>query len=516
MRISLWLKLMGILAVIILAGAVVTFVVVNLATANQFRRFVFSGDLIQAQNLSALLADYYADRASWENVDTLFTSGLNAELSTTLGAARGAGIGPGMMGHDMMGSDTMGPEMMRDMFETMRRSGSLADRVVLADANGMIIADSANAAIGQHYTDHQLINEVPITVNDQLVGTVLVGSMIEPILNPLDQDFLRSVNLAVTLSAVAVGILALVLGSIFFFHITAPVRDLTQAAEAIATSNLSQRVPVRSNDEIGRLAQAFNTMTDALEKAETLRRHMVADIAHELRTPLSLVQGSLEAMLDGMYELNRENVESAHEETLVLSRLVDDLHDLALAESGQLKLEKETVDVIDLVTRAAERYRTQAAEQEVTLVTDLPPDLPHVYGDEQRLGQVLTNLMANALRYTPGQGRVTIRARLATAEDIPQAANIPGQGETVKASKLVLVSISDSGQGIPPEDLPYLFERFYRADKSRARASGGSGLGLAISRQIVGAHGGRIWAESQAGVGSTFRFTLPVGRSETL
>ncbi len=249
---------------------------------------------------------------------------------------------------------------------------------------------------------------------------------------------------------------------------------------------------VRTGDEIGRLGRAFNTMADALDQAETLRRHMVADIAHELRTPLSLVQGSLEAILDGMYELNLENVDSVHEETLVLTRLVNDLRDLALAEAGQLRLEEEDVDMTDLITRSAERFRAQAAEQEVSLATDLPTDLPTIRGDRQRISQVLINLLSNALRYTPAGGQVVVAAKLESAK--------------------LLISVADTGKGIASEDLPYVFERFYRADKSRARTSGGSGLGLAISRQIVKAHGGRIWAESQVGLGSTFTFTLPAGK----
>jgi two-component system OmpR family sensor kinase/two-component system sensor histidine kinase BaeS len=484
MRTSLWLKLMGIFAVIILTGVVVTFVVVNLATASQFRRFVLTGDLIQAQNLSSLLADFYTQQGDWQEVESLLTTG----------AAVQSEMMEGMMSHGMMmGMEhgPMGSEGMQEMFDTMRSSGPLLDRVVLVDANGTVIADSSNVLTGQRHSNQHLAAGVPVMVGGQQVATILVGSMIEPVLNPLDQDFLRSVNLAVLLAAVVVGVVALILGSVFFFHITAPVRDLTGAAEAIAAGDLSQRVTLRTGDEIGRLGRAFNTMADALDQAERLRRHMVADIAHELRTPLSLVQGSLEAILDGMYELNLENVDSVHEETLVLTRLVNDLRDLALAEAGQLRLEEEDVDMTDLITRSAERFRAQAAEQGVSLATDLSTDLPTVRGDRQRISQVLINLMSNALRYTPAGGQVVVAAQ-------------PGSAE-------VLVSVADTGEGIASEDLPYVFERFYRADKSRARTSGGSGLGLAISRHIVKAHGGRIWAESQMGGGATFVFTLPAG-----
>jgi signal transduction histidine kinase len=265
---------------------------------------------------------------------------------------------------------------------------------------------------------------------------------------------------------------------------------------------------------------------------------MVADIAHELRTPLSLIQGSLEAILDGMYELNLDNVASVHEETLVLTRLVDDLRDLALAEAGQLRLDREEVDVADLIARSVERFRAQAAEQQVCLETELAPGLPPVHGDAQRLGQVLGNLLSNALRYTPPGGRIRIGVGVVSEEEWKagrlegwkigrlegrgkQAAPKPSNLPTFQSSNLpifqpsnhpLLVTITDTGPGIPAEDVPYVFERFYRADKSRTRASGGSGLGLAIARQIVQAHGGRMGVDSQPGAGSTFFFTLPVSR----
>jgi signal transduction histidine kinase len=502
MRTSLRLKLIGIFIVIIVTGAAVTFLVVNLATATQFRRFVLTGDLNQAQDMSVLLANYYAEEGGWQDVELLLT--------------RASRVQPEMMNEMMrrvMGRGMMGPNnTMPQMFDAMQRSGALLDRVVLVDAAGVVVADTDGTLTGQRYSTHQLAAGVPITVDGQQVGLVLVGSMVEPVLNPLDEDFLRSVNVAVVLSAVAVGIVALVLGSIFFFHITAPVRDLTQAAEALAAGDLSQRVKVRTDDEIGRLARAFNTMADSLEGAEALRRQMVADIAHELRTPLSLVRGSLEAMLDGMYDLNLENVESTHEETLVLTRLVDDLRDLALAEAGQLKLEQEVLDLSVLVTGVAERFQPQATEQGVKLDMALPDDMPRVYGDWQRLSQVLINLVANALRYTPTGGRITIAAKTVSVSTMAQTSvsRTEGEGEALAASRLVKVSVADTGQGIPPDDLPYIFERFYRADKSRTRASGGSGLGLAIARRIVEAHGGQIGVESQLGVGSMVFFTLPI------
>jgi signal transduction histidine kinase len=219
-----------------------------------------------------------------------------------------------------------------------------------------------------------------------------------------------------------------------------------------------------------------------------------------------LVQGSLEAMLDGMYELNPENIASVHEEIQLLTRLVKDLRDLAQAEAGQLHLERQLLAVDDLVNRAVELFQAEALERQLTLISDIPPDLPPISGDRQRLNQVLVNLLANALRHTPPEGTITISAKPVTGG---MPASSSGSGGIEGVGPALLVSVADTGQGIPPEDLPYVFERFYRADKSRARASGGSGLGLAIARQLIEAHGGRIWVESQPGAGATFSFTLP-------
>jgi signal transduction histidine kinase len=482
MPINLWVKLMGILALIVAAGAILTYSLINWATATQFRRFVMTSDTIRAENLSVLLADYYARRGSWQDVETFLTAPM---LRTHMMDS----MMPGQMGRGMMGSSGQPgePPMM-----SMK-----PDRIILLDPTGLIIADSYGEQAGQPFAgEAQQGAGAPVIVADQQVGMVLVGSMIEPGLNPVSQNFLRSVNWALLVSTVTAGVIALGLGSFFFFHITAPIRELTGAAEAVAGGDLKQQVTVRSQDELGRLAQAFNTMTASMNRNETLRRQMVADIAHELRTPLSLVQGSLEAILDGLYELNQENIASVHEETLVLTRLVKDLRDLAQAEAGQLPLERETLTVSELVHRSVELFQAEATERQVTLITSVAPNLPSFSGDRQRLNQVLVNLLSNALRHILAGGKITVSAGLATRqeEDSPQA---------------LLISVTDTGQGIPPEDLPYVFERFYRSDKSRARGSGGSGLGLAIARQLIEAHGGRIWVESEVERGSVFSFTLP-------
>lgn len=478
MRNSLWTRLMSVFLGVIVVGVIVMVVSVRLTTAAQLRLRVLSNDVAQANALAPLLAGYYSQNGSWIGVETYLAS---APQSQNPPATQ---MGPGMMGPEgMMGSwgDWMG---------VTRTTGPLADRVVVLDASGKVIADTGQAIVGEQHPAEHAANGAPVIVNGKTVGAVLVGSMIEPVLNPADEDFLRSVNLSILITSVAVGILALVLGSLLFRQIISPLRALSQSARAIAEGDLGQRVVIHSDDEIGQVARSFNRMAESLAEADVQRRNMMADIAHELRTPLTVVQGSLEALMDGVYDLTTENVAGIHKQTVVLTRLVADLRDLALAEAGQLRLERKPVSLVDVIAQVSEGLEIQAHEKEVTIKAEVAANLPQVQADEQRITQVLFNLISNALRHTPAGGTVTVSAEL--RED------------------RVLVSVRDTGSGIPPEDLPHVFERFYRADRSRTRSTGGSGLGLTIAKQIVEAHGGKIWTQSWLGAGSTFAFSLPL------
>lgn len=483
MRKSLWLKLMSLFTLVIIAGVIATIVAINVSVSTQFERFVRSGDLLQAQELAGVLANTYARQGSWVGVETVLSPETQAMM------------GPGMMNETQMGGITTA-----EMIEMMRGSGMGGDRVVLVDTQGIVVADTTGSTLGEHHpSDHLSVGQA-VVVEGQRVGTVLVGSMIEPALNPLDADFLHSVNLAVLWAALATGMLALGLGSLLFFQITRPVREVTAAAEALAAGDLNQRAQVRSQDEVGRLAVAFNRMADALAQQEILRRNMVNDIAHELRTPLTLMQGNLEAMLDGYYELSPGNIASLHQDTLMMTRLVNDLRVLSLAEAGQLSLELGAVDMRELIERVCENFRARAAGKGITLTWDVSPHLPFIQSDEQRLAQVLSNLLSNALQHTAAEGTIHIHCAVAEDQEVDRAGT----------KSWVQVSVRDSGAGISAADLPYVFERFYRTDKSRTRASGGTGLGLAIARQLVEAQGGRIWAESQGvGRGTVFHFVLP-------
>jgi signal transduction histidine kinase len=267
---------------------------------------------------------------------------------------------------------------------------------------------------------------------------------------------------------------------------------MTRAAHRLAQGDLSQRVLVRGKDELAELGRTFNYMADSLQRAEETRRAMTADIAHELRTPLAVQRASLEALQDGVFPLTAENLETLLEQNRLLTRLVDDLRTLALADAGQLTLERAPVDLSALVQRVVDHFQAQAAGQQVTLeFTHAPAGLQPLSLDPIRIEQILTNLLSNALRYTPQGGAIRLAIR--------------------QEGSRVLLHVQDSGPGIPEEALPYIFERFYRADKSRARAEGGSGLGLAIARQLARAHGGELTAENAAEGGAVFTLRLPIG-----
>jgi signal transduction histidine kinase len=256
--------------------------------------------------------------------------------------------------------------------------------------------------------------------------------------------------------------------------------------------DLTQRVHVRTRDEIGALAHAFNAMAEGLSVFEQLRRQMVTDIAHELRTPLTNIRGYLEAVRDGVVLPRPEVIDSLYEESLVLNRLVEDLQELALAEAGQLRLRRQPVAIGEIAERTLAALPPQTAGGPAVRL-ELPAALPLVDADPERVGQVLRNLITNAQHHTPPEGMITISAQA-------------GQTE-------VEISVSDTGAGIAPEYLPFVFERFYRADQARARSTGGAGLGLAIVKQIVEAHGGHVAANSAPGAGATFRSTLPCAQS---
>lgn len=362
-------------------------------------------------------------------------------------------------------------------------------RFVIAQLDGLVMADSANELIGEKIITSQSKPFAAFLIDKKPVLAYIVP-LEDYSLATIETQFTTSVNRSLIIAIIVAGLVGLLLTLLLSRSILKPVDELIAAARAMEKGDLSQRVSVTSKGELGELANAFNAMAEGLTRLEMLRRNMVTDVAHELRTPLSNVSGYLEALRDGVVEPTPEAIASIHEEAMLLNRLVDDLQELAMAEAGQLKLVRQPVDIHQVVEKAVQSLKSSADEKGVRVVTRLPVDLPLVEADAERLGQVVRNLLKNAIINTPPGGKVTIYARTVDSQ--------------------VEVSVEDTGLGISAEHLPYVFERFYRVDRSRTRDTGGAGLGLAIVKQLVEAQGGRVEINSQVNVGTKISFTSPI------
>jgi signal transduction histidine kinase len=372
------------------------------------------------------------------------------------------------------------------------------------------VADSEESLLGSTYTDDE--SEEPITLaiitKPSRFGIISPGGFsfsgeTETIgilhVQPGELPDINSAALQITYGTIGRffimgGLVAIAIALLLTFllsrHILAPVKALTNATRQFGKGDFSRRVDYQDKGELGELAQSFNSMADNLERTEHLRRNMVADIAHELRTPLSNLKGYLEAISDGVVKPDENTIRLLNEEAASLSRLVDDLQDLSLTDAGEIKLIMQPEDINSLIKETVTGVQAQAVARGLVLSADLPATLLAVSIDLHRIKQVLLNLLENAVAHTDRGGKITVTAR--------------------QQDKKILVSVTDTGEGIPARELPLIFERFYRVDKSRTRKTGGSGLGLTIAKRLVEAHGGTIEVKSEPGRGSTFTFSLPV------
>lgn len=464
----LWVRLTLAFALVILVAVGAIAVLINQATGVRFREYITHSGMMTSGSGMEQLAAYYQREGSWEGVESLLAEGV-------------------LIGRSMGSSwqdKKWPPGMVRGRLDA-----------VLADVSGKVVFDSAGKDMGRRLGSAELDNALPISEPDgeQVVGYLLIALPRPEMLGTLEQSFLdRLRNVLVVGGALAVG-LGLIVGAILSHNLTAPLRRLTKAAQSVAGGDFSQRVEEGGSAEIIEVAKAFNEMTAALKEAETLRQNLMADVAHELRTPLTVLQGNLQALLDDVYPLEKVEVAQLYDETRLLSRLVEDLRELALAEAGQLRLNLRPTDAAQVARTTAATFALVAEDKGVSLDVQIADSLPLVLADPDRLAQVLRNLLGNALRHTPPGSRISISA---------------GATDTI-----VEIAVADTGEGIQPEHLPYVFDRFWRGDRSRARGTGGSGLGLTIAKQLVQAQGGEIGVQSEPGRGSRFWFTLPAAPS---
>ena len=444
---SITLKMIIAFLGIALVSIVLIVLLARWNTGTEFSRFVLDrrgADLVQN------FADYYSTHGSWEGVEQTIV------VETAPQMPEG------------------GPP--REPFFT------------LVDQNGQVISAGPGYHLGEQVRQYDLERGIAIDVDGQTVGTLVMGGV--PFQrNPREEEFIRRTTLTLVYGALGVSIVALLLGIFLSRTLTRPIRELTEATQSVAEGNLGLQVPLRSKDEMGELAASFNKMSADLERSTEARKQMTADVAHDLRTPLSLILGHAEAVHDGVLRPTKENFEIIREEALRLEQLVDDLRTLSLADAGELSLNLQKVSPQKLLSDLQGTYLHLASQKNIKIQLDVSSDIPMLKIDPGRMSQVLTNILDNALLHTPEGGQINLSAQ--------------------KVDSDVKLSIQDSGPGIEGEDVNRIFKRFYRTDSARHRDDGGSGLGLAIAKSIVEMHEGQIWAESEPSQGLKIVIQFP-------
>jgi two-component system sensor histidine kinase BaeS len=449
---SLTLKLTLAFLFVSVVGVVLVAVFVRQRTQSEFDKFVldrFQIDLLED------LSTYYERKGRWEDF-----SGILVRTPARFGRARGAFPAP----------------------------------VTLTEVDGTVVFGGFLHEGGDVLPSNELKKAVPVEVEGETVGWVLFAdsdNLYAELPESPESQFLDSVNQAVLLGTLAALAIALIIGVFLARTISRPVRDVTTATQRVASGDLGYQVPVRTKDELGELASSFNKMSTDLDLANRRRKQMTADIAHDLRTPLSVILGYMESLATGKLEPTPETFEIMYDKGLHVQHLIDDLRILALADAGELTLAVRPVEPAVLLEHTALAHMIQAQEKSVEIRVEASGELPELAVDPDRMAQVLENLVSNALRYTPEGGEIILAAAV--------------EGDRIR------LRISDTGTGIHAEDLPHIFNRFYRSNTARSQDNemGGSGLGLAIAKSIVVAHGGTIDAASELGEGTTFTIYLP-------
>ena len=462
---SISLKIILVLVIVSLVGAIFTAFYIQNRTKNAFDKFIRDQD---QEVLTNYLVDYYQSQSSWEGVDQVFwRPGL---------------YGGGVKG-DMEGENQPGPPG-----EKMR--GGLS--FVLTTETGLILAGGSNHPgyqPGDTLSNQEFQEGIELESDGKSIGWLVVVPAPQPRDNP-QLNFLNTLQRGLIISSVISLLIALILGGILIQSFTRPIRKLADATEAVAAGELGYQVKIGSQDELGRLASSFNSMSADLKKADQSRKQMTADIAHDLRTPLSVLHGYTEAMTEGKLKGSPEINQVMHQQVQHLNFLIEDLRTLSLLDSGELSFQIQNINPGPILDQIMGAFQPIAKEKDITIHREISKDIPQVNLDPDRLTQILGNLVSNAIQVLPPGGEIILTG--------------------AKEVDSLILQVMDNGPGIQEKDLPHIFDRFYRADKARNTDDGSSGLGLAITKKLVEAQGGSISVESKIDHGTTFRLNFPL------
>jgi len=440
------------IVVIVSVGGVV--IVAQQSTEQAIHAVMGDSETIESNTLLKELANYYQENQSWDGVQNSF----------------------------------LYPQGASNQGKGNKTRNSIQFQLI--NSSGVVVIDTTKNSLGTKVRIENIEPIIPVIIDDQIVGYLHIeGNQYGYSYRKQGQQLASKLKKAGLTAGLIAGGIALLLALLFTYQLVKPIRELTNAAKKLGDGDLTQRVELHGNDELATLGKTFNLMADSLQQAQESRKAMTADIAHELRTPLAIQRANLEAIQDGLYSPSKENLNIILEQNLLLSRLVDDLRTLAIADAGQLSLTLSKVDLNSFISRILERFKAKANSKNVGLEFR-PGQIPKLNIDIGRVEQILNNLLSNAVRYTQEGG--LIRIKTSTEENF------------------VLIEIRDSGPGIPQEDLPLIFKRFYRVNKSRNREDGGTGLGLAIAKKLAEAHGGDLIASNHPKGGALFTLKLPI------
>jgi signal transduction histidine kinase len=423
-----------------------------------FDRYVGGYREVVVEQWEYVFSSYYLAQGSWDGVEnTLFGRHRGRGMLVTPGQPKGGiqSILPG-------------------------------ERLILVDLNGQVVLDSHLEKTGSNLSPDYIKLGTPLYLEDQQIGTIVLQPQTSRTLQTLEKQFSHSTLLAVFWGGLFALLIGTILSLILTGQIARPLALLTASAQKYARRDFKNRVQIKSKDEIGKLAEAFNLMAESIETNERLRNNLMADVSHELRTPLTILRGNFEALQAGKIQPSAELLSSLYDEVIRLGRLVSDLESINLAEAGKLPLHQEHVAVSALMHRAAAPFQYEADERKIDFTVEISPEVGQFSLDEDRIVQVLINILANAFKFTPDTGNIVLRTRM--------------------ENQNLVVEIKDSGPGIPARDLPFVFERFYKSGTGRSR---GTGLGLFIAKSFIEVHGGTIKAANCPAGGSIFTFILP-------